>query len=53
MKQVVGAFTFVLGLVLGLIGGAALLAYAYQAAGSSSSPASGAGSATTCNKPKA
>jgi hypothetical protein len=33
MKQVVGAFTFVLGLVFGLVGGAALLAYAYQAAG--------------------
>jgi len=33
MKQVVGAFTFVLGLILGLVGGAALLAYAYQAAG--------------------
>jgi len=33
MKQVLGAFTFVLGLVLGMVGGAALLAYAYQAAG--------------------
>jgi hypothetical protein len=33
MKQVVGAFAFVLGLIFGLVGGAALLAYAYQAAG--------------------
>ncbi|MBO9311626.1 MAG: hypothetical protein J7456_13660 [Chloroflexus sp.] len=33
MKQVFGAFTFILGLIIGLIGGAALLAYAYQAAG--------------------
>lgn len=33
MKQVIGALTFLIGLVLGLVGGAALLAYAYQAAG--------------------
>ena len=33
MKQLVGMFTFMLGLILGLVGGAALLAYAYQAAG--------------------
>ncbi len=33
MKQVVSVFTFALGVVLGLVGGAALLAYAYQAAG--------------------
>lgn len=33
MKQVVGAVTFLFGLMLGLVGGAALLAYAYQAAG--------------------
>jgi hypothetical protein len=33
MKKLLGAFTFLLGLGLGLIGGAALLAYAYQAAG--------------------
>ncbi|NJN15090.1 MAG: hypothetical protein HC822_01665 [Oscillochloris sp.] len=33
MKQVVGLLAFTLGLALGAIGGAALLAYAYQAAG--------------------
>jgi hypothetical protein len=33
MKQVAGVFAFVLGLLFGLVGGAALLAYAYQAAG--------------------
>ncbi|MEF3274645.1 MAG: hypothetical protein K6356_09645 [Chloroflexus sp.] len=33
MKQVIGLFTFLLGLIIGLISGAALLAYAYQAAG--------------------
>jgi hypothetical protein len=33
MKQVVGAITFLFGLLVGLIGGAALLAYAYQMAG--------------------
>lgn len=33
MKQLVGALVFVLGLGVGLVGGAALLAYAYQAAG--------------------
>lgn len=33
MKQVIGAITFLFGLVFGMIGGAALLAYAYQAAG--------------------
>ncbi len=33
MKNIVGAFAFLLGLGLGMIGGAALLAYAYQAAG--------------------
>jgi hypothetical protein len=33
MKQAVGLLTFLLGLVFGLVGGAALLAYAYQAAG--------------------
>jgi hypothetical protein len=33
MRKIVGALAFVLGLSLGLIGGAALLAYAYQAAG--------------------
>lgn len=33
MKQAVGAMTFLIGLIFGLIGGAALLAYAYQAAG--------------------
>jgi hypothetical protein len=33
MKQAVGALTFLVGLVVGLVGGAALLAYAYQAAG--------------------
>lgn len=33
MKQIAGAFMFLVGLVLGMVGGAALLAYAYQAAG--------------------
>jgi hypothetical protein len=33
MKKILGAFTFLMGLGLGLVGGAALLAYAYQAAG--------------------
>ncbi|EFO79255.1 hypothetical protein [Candidatus Oscillochloris fontis] len=33
MKQVVSAITFLFGLVVGLISGAALLAYAYQMAG--------------------
>jgi hypothetical protein len=33
MKQVLGAVTFLVGLLVGLIGGAALLAYAYQMAG--------------------
>jgi hypothetical protein len=33
MKKLIGAFTFLLGLGIGTIGGAALLAYAYQAAG--------------------
>jgi len=33
MRNVVGALAFLIGLGIGLIGGAALLAYAYQAAG--------------------
>jgi hypothetical protein len=33
MRNVIGAVMFVIGLGLGIIGGAALLAYAYQAAG--------------------
>ncbi len=33
MKQVLGVFSFLIGLLIGVIGGAALLAYAYQAAG--------------------
>ena len=33
MRKIIGAITFLIGLCLGLIGGAALLAYAYQAAG--------------------
>jgi hypothetical protein len=33
MRNVIGVITFLVGLGLGLIGGAALLAYAYQAAG--------------------
>jgi hypothetical protein len=33
MRQVIGFFTFIVGVLLGLVGGAALLAYAYQAAG--------------------
>ena len=33
MKQAIGLLSFVLGMLFGLIGGAALLAYAYQAEG--------------------
>jgi hypothetical protein len=33
MRKIIGAKAFALGLGLGLVGGAALLAYAYQAAG--------------------
>lgn len=33
MRKVISAFAFVVGLVFGLVGGAALLAYAYHAAG--------------------
>lgn len=33
MKQILGLFVFLMGLGIGVIGGAALLAYAYQAAG--------------------
>jgi hypothetical protein len=33
MRNVIGLITFLIGLVIGLVGGAALLAYAYQAAG--------------------
>ncbi|MEN9935823.1 MAG: hypothetical protein RLZZ387_2402 [Chloroflexota bacterium] len=33
MRNILGALMFILGLGLGMIGGAALLAYAYQAAG--------------------
>ncbi|GAB4209492.1 MAG: hypothetical protein OHK0022_40650 [Roseiflexaceae bacterium] len=33
MRKTVGALMFIIGLGFGLIGGAALLAYAYQAAG--------------------
>jgi hypothetical protein len=33
MKKILGAFTFLFGVGIGLVGGAALLAYAYQAAG--------------------
>lgn len=33
MRKIIGAFAFLLGLMLGMVGGAALLAYAYQAAG--------------------
>lgn len=33
MKKILGALVFFMGLGLGMIGGAALLAYAYQAAG--------------------
>jgi hypothetical protein len=33
MRKVIGLLTFLIGLVIGLVGGAALLAYAYQAAG--------------------
>ena len=33
MRNALGALMFILGIGLGLVGGAALLAYAYQAAG--------------------
>jgi hypothetical protein len=33
MRKIAGVMAFVIGIGLGLIGGAALLAYAYQAAG--------------------
>ncbi|HNP73253.1 MAG TPA: hypothetical protein PKK15_19220 [Kouleothrix sp.] len=33
MRKVIGIMTFLIGLMLGMLGGAALLAYAYQAAG--------------------
>ncbi|MCG8347820.1 MAG: hypothetical protein MI924_08590 [Chloroflexales bacterium] len=33
MQKIFGALTFIVGLTVGLVGGAALLAYAYQAAG--------------------
>ena len=33
MRKFIGALTFLIGLGIGMIGGAALLAYAYQAAG--------------------
>jgi hypothetical protein len=33
MRKIAGALVFVIGLGMGLVGGAALLAYAYQAAG--------------------
>jgi hypothetical protein len=33
MRKMIGLLTFLMGLVIGLVGGAALLAYAYQAAG--------------------
>jgi hypothetical protein len=33
MKKILGALAFLMGLGLGVVGGAALLAYAYQAAG--------------------
>ena len=33
MHKMIGLLTFLMGLVIGLVGGAALLAYAYQAAG--------------------
>ena len=33
MRKIAGVIAFVIGLSMGLIGGAALLAYAYQAAG--------------------
>ncbi len=33
MRKILGILTFLIGLGLGMIGGAALLAYAYQAAG--------------------
>jgi hypothetical protein len=33
MRKIIGAFAFLVGLMFGMVGGAALLAYAYQAAG--------------------
>lgn len=33
MRRIVGAVAFVIGLGVGMVGGAGLLAYAYQAAG--------------------
>jgi hypothetical protein len=33
MRNVIGVMSFLIGMVLGVVGGAALLAYAYQAAG--------------------
>jgi hypothetical protein len=33
MRKIVGAVAFLIGILLGVAGGAALLAYAYQAAG--------------------
>lgn len=33
MQKIIGALAFLIGIGIGLIGGAALLAYAYQAAG--------------------
>lgn len=33
MRKVIGVMSFVIGVLLGVVGGAALLAYAYQAAG--------------------
>jgi hypothetical protein len=33
MGKIFGALTFIVGVLIGMIGGAALLAYAYQAAG--------------------
>jgi hypothetical protein len=33
MRKIVGGFAFLVGVVMGMVGGAALLAYAYQAAG--------------------
>ena len=33
MRKAIGFVTFLLGLVIGMVGGAALLAYAYQMAG--------------------
>lgn len=33
MRKILGAIAFLIGLTVGMVGGAALLAYAYQAAG--------------------